>query len=106
MIGLTEQAAIQMRKLLNEKKDVTGIRVGVEGGGCSGFRYKLEFEKEPKDNDRIVEKHGVVLYIDPKSYLYLMGTTINYIDTLNGAGFKFENPAAKRMCGCGESFSI
>lgn len=95
-----------MKRLLNEKPDVSAIRVGVEGGGCSGFRYKMEFESEPKEADKVLEINGVPLFIDPKSYLYLLGTTIDYWDTLSGSGFKFINPAAKRMCGCGESFSV
>ena len=106
MIELTEEAASHMKRLIMEKPEISGIRVGVEGGGCSGFRYKMDFEKEPKETDRVIERNGVTLYVDKKSYLYLTGTTIDYLDTLNGAGFKFINPAAKRMCGCGESFSV
>ncbi len=104
MITLTETAATKIKTLLNEKKE-TGIRAGVRGGGCSGFTYILEFDNQ-RDSDRIVQSHGVNLYIDPKSYLYLMGTEIDFIDGLNGSGFKFVNPNAKRTCGCGESFSI
>ncbi len=89
-----------------ETRDDIGIRPGVQGGGCSGFSYKLEFVKQEQDKDRIIEDKGVKIYIDPKSYLYLMGTEIDYIDDLNQAGFKFVNPNAKRTCGCGESFSV
>tara|TARA_Y100000592_G_scaffold50021_1_gene79196 strand:- start:6708 stop:7022 length:315 start_codon:yes stop_codon:yes gene_type:complete len=104
MITLTENAANKIKALLAEKEE-TGIRAGVRGGGCSGFTYKLEFDNQD-DNDRVINSHGVNLYIDPKSYLYLMGTEIDFIDSLNGAGFKFNNPTAKRTCGCGESFSV
>ena len=104
MITLTESAANKIKTLLIEKEE-TGIRAGVKGGGCSGFSYVLEFDNQ-NDSDRIVESRGVKLYIDPKSFLYLMGTEIDFIDELNQAGFKFVNPNAKRTCGCGESFSI
>ena len=104
MITLTEFAANKIKTLLTEKKE-TGIRAGVQGGGCSGFAYKLEFDNQ-NEKDRIIESHGVNIYVDPKSYLYLMGTEIDFIDELNQSGFKFVNPNAKRTCGCGESFSI
>ena len=104
MITLTEFAAKKIKILLTEKEE-TGIRAGVQGGGCSGFTYKLEFDNQD-DNDRVINSHGVNLYIDPKSYLYLMGTEIDFIDDLNQSGFKFVNPNAKRTCGCGESFSV
>ncbi len=104
MIALTEIAARKIKELLSEK-DESGIRAGVRGGGCSGFTYKLEFDNQD-DRDRVIESHGVNLYVDPKSYLYLMGTEIDYIDELNQSGFKFMNPNAKRTCGCGESFSV
>jgi len=106
MITLTESAATKVANLLINKPNKIGLCVGVRGGGCSGFTYFLEFAEEIKDQDRELESHGIKLYIDPKSYLYLMGTEIDYLDNLNGAGFKFNNPSAKRTCGCGESFSI
>ncbi len=105
MISLTESAATKIKTMLETRDDI-GIRPGVQGGGCSGFSYKLEFVKQEQDKDRIIEDKGVKIYIDPKSYLYLMGTEIDYIDELNQAGFKFVNPNAKRTCGCGESFSV
>ena len=104
MITLTEFAANKIKTLLTEKEE-TGIRAGVQGGGCSGFTYRLKFDN-PKESDRILESHGVKIYIDAKSYLYLMGTVIDFVDELNQSGFKFINPNAKRTCGCGESFSI
>ena len=104
MVTLTEFAANKIKILLKNKQE-TGIRAGVQGGGCSGFTYKLDFDNQ-KDGDRIVESHGVNIYIDPKSYLYLIGTMIDFVDELNQSGFKFVNPNAKRTCGCGESFSI
>ena len=104
MINLTEIAASKIKKLLLNKA-ASGVRAGVRGGGCSGFTYHLEFGNQ-KENDRVIESNGVNLYVDPKSYLYLMGTIIDFVDELNQSGFKFINPNAKRTCGCGESFSV
>lgn len=104
MISLTISAAKKIKSLLLEKEE-TGIRAGIQGGGCSGFTYQLKFDNEKK-NDRVIESHGICVYVDPKSYLYLMGTQIDFIDELNQSGFKFVNPNAKRTCGCGESFSV
>ena len=104
MISLTQNAANKIKALLAEKEE-TGIRAGIQGGGCSGFTYQLNFDNE-KENDRILKSHDINIYIDPKSYLYLMGTQIDFVDELSQSGFKFINPNAKRTCGCGESFSI
>ncbi len=104
MITLTKFAANKIKALLAEKEE-SGIRAGVRGGGCSGFTYQLKFDNQKQD-DRVIESNGVFLYVDPKSFLYLMGTEIDFVDQLNQSGFKFVNPNAKRTCGCGESFSI
>ena len=104
MITLTKFAADRIIDLLKDKEE-TGIRAGVRGGGCSGFTYSLKFAN-PEPSDRIIESHGVSIYVDPKSYLYLMGTQIDFVNELNQSGFKFSNPNAKRTCGCGESFSV
>lgn len=104
MITLTESAAKRVITLLSDKEE-TGLRAAVQGGGCSGFTYKLLFDNE-KDGDRVIVDRGVEIYLDAKSFLYLMGTQIDFVDELNQAGFKFVNPNAKRTCGCGESFSI
>ena len=107
MISLTENAAVKVKELILKRPSETdGLRVGVRGGGCSGFTYFLEFAEAANDGDRELESNGVKLFVDPKSFLYLMGTQIDFVDSLAGAGFKFENPTAKRTCGCGESFSI
>ena len=107
MISLTENAAEKVKTLITDRDESTrGLRVGVRGGGCSGFSYFLEFAAEPQEGDRELESHGVPLFIDKKSYLYLMGTEINYEDSLSGKGFRFNNPNARRTCGCGESFSV
>jgi iron-sulfur cluster assembly protein len=106
MIVLSAAAATKVTTLLAQRPEHIGLRVGVRGGGCSGFTYFLEFEDEIEAKDRELESHGVKIIVDSKSYLYLMGIEIDYLDNLNGAGFKFNNPNAKRTCGCGESFSV
>lgn len=82
------------------------VRVGVESGGCSGLSYKLTFDKNMEDSDRLFEDLGVRIVVDKKSFLYLVGTTLEYSGGLNGKGFVFNNPNAQRTCGCGESFAI
>lgn len=82
------------------------IRVAVEGGGCSGLMYNLEFDSEVKSTDEIFEDKGVRIMVDKRSLLYLIGTTLDFTDGLNGKGFHFINPNATRTCGCGESFSV
>ena len=107
MISLTEAAATKVEELISGRSaDTAGLRVGVRGGGCSGFTYFLEFADAANKGDKELESHGVRLYVDPKSFLYLMGTEVDYVDSLAGSGFKFVNPNARRTCGCGESFSM
>ena len=105
-ITLTPKA-IEMVKDAIEKEGLAGwgIRVGVVGGGCSGFQYSMDFEKEQKDGDLSFEQDGIRLYIDPMSSMYLQGVTVDYVVGLQGAGFKFNNPNARNTCGCGSSFS-
>ena len=104
MISLTESAANRVKTLLSDKEE-TGLRAAVQGGGCSGFTYKLLFDNK-KEGDKVILDRDVEIYLDSKSFLYLMGTEIDFVDELNQTGFKFVNPNAKRTCGCGESFSI
>ena len=82
------------------------IRVGVKSGGCSGLSYDLKFDNEQKDEDKVFEDNGIKIIVDKKSFLYLIGTTLEYSGGLNGSGFVFNNPNANRTCGCGESFSL
>ncbi len=82
-----------------------GIRVGVMGGGCAGFQYSMDFEKEPKDGDISFEQDGITVFLDPMSSMYLQGVSVDYVQGLQGAGFKFVNPNARTTCGCGSSFS-
>jgi len=82
------------------------VRVGVNSGGCSGLSYDLGFDKEEQEDDKSFEDNGIKIVVNKKSYLYLIGTTLEYSGGLNGKGFVFNNPNANRTCGCGESFSV
>jgi|TARA_B110000285_G_scaffold104734_1_gene119269 iron-sulfur cluster assembly protein len=82
------------------------VRVGVKSGGCSGLSYDLTFDNKKEDNDKVFEENNVKIIVDKKSFLYLVGTTLEYSGGLNGKGFVFNNPNANRTCGCGESFSL
>ncbi len=107
MITVTDAAKNQANHLMGQEgKDGYFIRVGVKGGGCSGLMYELDFDNEMKEDDQSFEDNGVKVVVDKKSYLYLIGTTLDFSGGLNGKGFVFVNPNADRTCGCGESFSI
>ena len=107
MIKVTDTAKKQALRLMeDEGKDGFFIRVGVEGGGCSGLMYKLTFDNEEKEDDKSFIDNGIKVVVDKKSYLYLIGTTLDFSGGLNGKGFVFQNPNADRTCGCGESFSV
>lgn len=107
MITLTPSAAQEVKRLMaQEQKPNLGLRLGVKGGGCSGFSYVLALEEaNPKQYDTVFEQDGLKVLVDAKSHLYLDGTTIDYQSGLQGAGFQFSNPMAKKSCGCGTSFS-
>lgn len=108
-IILTDKAVKQALKIMEENNlspDEYGLRIGVQGGGCSGMTYKLGFDAEKKEGDSIIEKDGLKLYVDGKSLFYLTGTTLDFSDGLNGKGFVFNNPNAAKTCGCGESFGV
>jgi iron-sulfur cluster assembly accessory protein len=105
-VTLTAKAVEMVKNAMaQENLQGYGIRVGVVGGGCSGFQYSMDFENQPKDGDVAFEQDGVKVYVDPMSSMYLQGVTIDYVVGLQGAGFKFNNPSAKNTCGCGSSFS-
>lgn len=109
MIKVSEKASKKVIELMNEDGfDVSKhyVRVGVKSGGCSGLSYDLKFEMEQLEGDKIFEDNGVKIIVDKKSFLYLIGTTLEYSGGLNGSGFVFHNPNANRTCGCGESFSL
>lgn len=107
-ILITEKAARQIQKIKEENSipDSHGLRVGVKGGGCSGFSYTLGFDELNKEVDTVIEDHGVKLFVDGKSLFYLMGTELDFSDGLNGKGFIFNNPNASKTCGCGQSFGV
>ncbi|MEM7412518.1 MAG: iron-sulfur cluster assembly accessory protein [Myxococcota bacterium] len=107
LIEVTEPAAERIRELLDKegKAESHGLRMKVVGGGCSGLRYELAFDDDIRDIDTTIEVCGVRLILDEKSALYLAGTTLDFVDTLQESGFKMENPNASSTCGCGESFS-
>jgi len=107
MITISNNAKEKLLSLMgehDEKKDY--VRVGVKSGGCSGLSYNLDFDSKMLENDKLFEHNEIKLLVDKKSYLYLIGTTLNYSGGLNGKGFVFENPNAARTCGCGESFAV
>ena len=107
MIKISDSARNRLLTLLkNEEESKTYVRVGVESGGCSGLSYKLDFDNNKKDEDELIENNGIALLINKKSFLYLVGTVLEFSDGLNGKGFVFNNPNASRTCGCGESFSL
>ena len=105
-INLTAKAVEMVRDAMT-RENLTGygIRIGVVGGGCSGFQYSMDFENAEKDGDTVFEHEGVKVYVDPMSSMYLQGVTVDYVVGLQGAGFKFVNPNARNTCGCGQSFS-
>jgi iron-sulfur cluster assembly protein len=107
VVEVTESAAERIRELLEkeDKLSTHGLRMKVVGGGCSGLRYELAFDDRQSETDTEVLAHGVKVVIDEKSALYLMGTTLDFVDTLNETGFKMGNPNASATCGCGESFA-
>ena len=107
LIQVTEAAAAQIKRLLDgEGKTAThALRMKVVGGGCSGLQYQLSFDTQRKDSDNLIEENGVRVVIDEKSALYLVGTALDYVDSLMESGFKIQNPNAKNTCGCGQSFA-
>lgn len=108
MVHVTEKAAAKIRELLVREgvsSETGGLRIGVQGGGCSGLSYAMRLEAEARGRDKVFEEHGARIFVDPKSYLYLANTTLDYCEDLVRQGFVFENPRAARSCGCGSSFS-
>jgi iron-sulfur cluster assembly accessory protein len=99
--------AVEMVRKMHAKEGLgadQGLRIGVVGGGCSGFQYQLNFDRQ-KEGDRVVDIGGVNVFVDDFSLPYIAGTTLDYVEGLHGAGFRFDNPRASRTCGCGSSFS-
>ena len=103
---IAKEKAVQLMKEDGYDPATDYIRVGVKSGGCSGLEYILKFDKERSENDHVFEDNGIKIIVDKKSFLCLVGTTLEFLGGLNGKGFVFNNPNAKRTCGCGESFSL
>jgi iron-sulfur cluster assembly accessory protein len=106
-MNISSQAVSKVKQLIErDGKTGSGLRVAVQGGGCSGFQYGLTFEAEPGPMDTVVEVEGLKVFVDPMSSMYLEDVEIDYSDGLNGSGFEFKNPKATGTCGCGSSFSV
>ncbi len=106
MVTLTDSAVNAVQRFIQSSEDpIAGLRIKVEGGGCSGLQYGLQMEKASSEGDEIFEYPGVKIFVDAASVSMLDGVTVDFIDGLEGSGFKFENPNASNSCGCGKSFS-
>jgi iron-sulfur cluster assembly protein len=107
-IHVTEKAARKIQELLRKENVPStsgGLRLGVQGGGCSGLSYAMRLDTQARDRDKVFEENGARVFVDPKSFLYLNNTTLDYEETLMRQGFVFQNPQAERNCGCGSSFT-
>jgi iron-sulfur cluster assembly protein len=106
MVTLTPLAVSEVKRILEKQPNsALGLRLGVKGGGCSGLSYAMGFDTQ-REGDNVFEVEGLKVIVDPKSYLYLDNTVVDFHDALEGRGFKFINPNAEKSCGCGESFSV
>jgi iron-sulfur cluster assembly accessory protein len=106
-LELTPYAAEKVRQIMAQQSPTPlGLRLAVVGGGCSGFSYQMNFENQTNAIDKVFDFAGLKVFVDQASLMYLKGTTIDYVETLEGAGFKFENPNVKSTCGCGSSFTV
>ncbi len=105
-VSLSESAARRIKAIAAEEPAGAGLRVAVEGGGCSGFQYEIGIDQAPKADDLVIERDGARLFIDPISLPYLLGSEVDWAEELIGAAFKVQNPNAKSSCGCGVSFSV
>ena len=104
---ITDKAVSKVKEMANQQGlDGYGLRLMVVGGGCSGFTYDMDLENQENAGDSVIERDGLKVYVNPMSYQYLDGTTIDYIESFKFSGFHFENPNATRTCGCGSSFAV
>ena len=106
LLSLTEAAAVKIKQLLAEESDVEVLRIAIQGGGCSGFQYGLGFDTAAAEGDHSFELHGVTVVVDPFSAPYLQGAEVDYVDSIQAAGFAVNNPNAVASCGCGHSFQV
>lgn len=106
-VNMTPTAVSKVKEIMAQQNPVpAGLRVGVVGGGCSGFSYSMSFENGAGMMDKVLDIDGLKVFVDATSMMYLQGVTVDYVETLEGAGFKFDNPNVKSTCGCGSSFSV
>lgn len=108
-IKVTDKAANELKKLLSSENlpvETSGLRVSVKGGGCSGYSYSMSLAERPMETDKVFDEGGIRVFVDPKSYMFIVGTELDYQDGLTGRGFVFTNPNATKTCGCGSSFSV
>ena len=106
-VKLTENAVKKVREIMATQDPLpAGLRIGVVGGGCSGFQYSMSFENQSGMMDKVYDFDGLKVFVDSTSLMYLNGCEVDYVETLEAAGFKFENPAVKSTCGCGSSFNV
>lgn len=107
MVQLTERAVGKVKEIMGTQEPApAGLRIAVVGGGCSGFSYSMAFENQPNLLDKTYNYAGLKIFIDQASLLYLEGAEVDYVETLEGSGFKFNNPHVKSTCGCGSSFQV
>ena len=106
LMTVTESAAVKIKQLMSEEDDVNVLRVAIQGGGCSGFQYGLGFDRGAQEGDHEFECEGVKVVVDPFSAPYLKGAEIDYVDSIQAAGFAINNPNASSSCGCGHSFQV
>ena len=107
MVKLTESAVVKVKEILTQQTPApAGLRISIVGGGCSGFSYQMNFDTNSNGVDKVYDFSGLKVFVDHASLLYLDGVEIDYIETLEGAGFKFNNPNVKSTCGCGSSFNV
>jgi iron-sulfur cluster insertion protein len=107
MLALTNTSIDRVRAMAEkEQLSNASIRIAVVGGGCSGFSYEIEFDDEERDGDQVVDTGSFRVYVDPMSYQYVQNTIVDYVESFNFTGFHFDNPNAKRTCGCGSSFGV
>jgi len=106
-LAVTPYATQRVKEIMSQQNPAPlGLRLAVVGGGCSGFSYQMNFENQTNAVDKVFEFDGLKVFVDQASLLYLKGTTIDYVETLEGSGFKFDNPNVKSTCGCGSSFTV
>jgi iron-sulfur cluster assembly accessory protein len=106
-VTMTQNAVAKVKEIMAQQNPVpSGLRIGVVGGGCSGFQYSMNFENGAGAMDKVFDYDGLKLFVDATSLMYLSGVNVDYIETLEGAGFKFDNPNVKSTCGCGSSFNV